>query len=134
MFHVPEDARICDGDTQWPPFLWSNRGNGNNGAFILPAVRTTGWQLFVIASDGGLDGSGRWEHVSAHARRGTVTRTPTWEEMCCIKRLFWDAEDVVVQFHPRESEYVNNHPHTLHLWRPVDVSIPTPPPLMVGVR
>ena len=54
--------------------------------------------------------------------------------MSYVKRLCWDAEDVVVQFHPRESEYVNCHPHVLHLWRPKHVEIPTPPSILVGPR
>jgi hypothetical protein len=38
--------------------------------------------------------------------------------MCYVKRLFWDADDVVMQLHPRESEYVNAHPHVLHAGSP----------------
>src|SRR5580658_4748259 len=44
-----------------------------------------------------------FEHVSV----SLAHRCPTWEEMCKIKDLFWDDEDVVVQFHPAKSEYVN---------------------------
>jgi hypothetical protein len=64
-----------------------------------------------------------WEHVSV----STPRRPPNWREMCFIKALFWDAEDTVVQFHPPESAYVNQHPHCLHLWRSRDVVIPLPP-------
>jgi hypothetical protein len=53
--------------------------------------------------------------------------------MCFIKDLFWDAEDVVIQYHPAKSEYVNMHENTLHLWRPVGKEIPTPPKELVGV-
>jgi hypothetical protein len=60
-------------------------------------------------------------------------RTPTWREMSYVKDLCWDGEDVVMQLHPKRSEYVNNHPHVLHLWRPVDAEIPTPPSIFVGV-
>jgi hypothetical protein len=54
--------------------------------------------------------------------------------MCHVKALFWDPEDWVVQYHPAESEYVNNHPHTLHLWRPTAATLPTPPSILVGVK
>jgi hypothetical protein len=37
--------------------------------------------------------------------------------MCFVKGLFWDDEDVAIQFHPAKSEYVNFHPFALHLWR-----------------
>ena len=76
----------------------------------------------LIVGDGGA-----WEHVSVRADRGGKGRIPSWREMALIKDLCWDPDDVVVQYHPRRSEYVNDHPHVLHLWRPVDAILPTPP-------
>ena len=61
-------------------------------------------------------------------------RCPTWEEMSMVKSMFWNSEDRVVQFHPPESEHINNHANCLHLWRPVGVEIPAPPAWMVGVK
>jgi len=55
---------------------------------------------------------------------------PNWREMCFIKDLFWDEEDVVIQYHPKKSEYVNLHNNYLHLWRPIGVEIPTPKELV----
>jgi hypothetical protein len=52
--------------------------------------------------------------------------------MCQVKRLFWDGDDVVMQLHPREDDYVNCHPCVLHLWRPTGDAIPTPPADLVG--
>jgi len=49
-----------------------------------------------------------------------------------VKGLFWGPEDVVMQLHPAASEYVNKHPFCLHLWRPIEAAIPTPPRIMVG--
>jgi hypothetical protein len=123
MFHVPEFAR-----DQTHPIYRSTAVDGNNGAFHLVSPEP-GWRLAVLASDG--DG---WEHVSVHAykRGGRRQRTPSWREMTFIKDQFWDDEDVVIQFHPRRSEYVNLHPHTLHLWRPTKHMIPTPPAILVG--
>jgi hypothetical protein len=54
--------------------------------------------------------------------------------MCAAKEMFWDAEDIVIQFHPRKSDYVNNHLNTLHLWRPTRTVLVTPPSLTVGVK
>jgi hypothetical protein len=133
MFHVPELARITIGAQG------TDQSYGNNGAFILESPEP-GWRLFAICSDGSdpdpslTDAQRAWEHVSISARNSaqTKTRIPTWRELAYMKRLYWDAEDVVVQFHPRESEYVNCHPHVLHLWRPKHVAIPTPPPELVG--
>jgi hypothetical protein len=55
--------------------------------------------------------------------------------MCAVKDLFWNDEDVVVQFHPAKSTYVNNHPGCLHLWRCTDGrEFPTPPEILVGIK
>jgi len=88
--------------------------------------------LNIIASDGGewpFEGPA-WEHVSV----STPTRTPTWAEMCWVKRQFWGDEETVVQFHPPKSSYVNNHEHCLHLWRPIGIELPMPPTLCVGFK
>ena len=124
-FHVPGQYRVSDG------MMASDANDGNNGAFDLPFGE---WRAFVVASDG----SG-WEHVSVHLYKlghhgHGKQATPNWTQMCEIKDRFWDDEDVVLQFHPRRSEYVNFHAHTLHLWRPVGVEIPTPAPILVGPR
>ena len=52
--------------------------------------------------------------------------------MCQIKDMFWGPEDCVVQFHPPEADYVNNHPNCLHLWRSIDVEMPRPDSILVG--
>jgi len=122
MFHVPEKYRMSKG-----PY-GSDFTFGNNGAFVLPP-KVGNRVLYIIASDGM-----GWEHVSIHAYEGKKTRTPTWAEMCYVKDLFWDGEDVVMQLHPKKSEYVNNHPDVLHLWRPTEAVIPTPPSILVGFK
>lgn len=128
-FHVPEKYRVRHGERG------TDASYGNNGMFIIPPSLRRPYQLCTIASDGadwevfGFE-LPAWEHVSV----STAVRCPTWEEMCFIKGLFWDGEDVVMQLHPRESEYVNQHPYCLHLWRPIGVEIPTPPALTVGDR
>lgn len=66
-------------------------------------------RLKVIFSDGG-----GWDHVSVSLK----TRTPTWDEMCYVKDLFFDASECVMQLHPSKENYVNEHQFCLHLWRP----------------
>src|SRR5262252_10648576 len=122
MFHVPEAARVLNGPMGTRP------DEGQYGAFYLPSPEP-GWMLATIASDGGDDATPEaigWEHVSVNAIRGKQSRVPTWKEMAFIKDQFWDAEDVVVQFHPPKSEYVNNHPTVLHLWRWTGGAFPRP--------
>lgn len=116
MFKVPEKFRVKKG------LHASSSLNGNSGAFLIRSLKLKR-PLFVIASDG--EG---WEHVSV----SLPDRCPTWDEMCVIKNLFWGDEDCVVQYHPPKSEYVNNHPFTLHLWRPCDAVFPRPCPTLVG--
>jgi hypothetical protein len=119
MFHVPNKFRIRK-DSEFA----SNDSYGNNGAFFIPCFMHGGF-LFVIASDGL-----GWEHVSV----SLLDRCPIWNEMCIIKDLFWDENDAVFQFHPLKKLYVNMHPNCLHLWRPINTTIPIPNPILVGIR
>ena len=124
MFKVPEARRNLT-----HPKFGSTSADGNNGYFILPSPES-GYTLQIIASDGL-----GWEHVSvlAYDRNGK-SRIPNWKEMCFIKNEFWGDEDVVMQLFPKKSEYVNNHQSVLHLWRPTDREIPTPPSITVGIK
>lgn len=92
----------------------------------VPPPKKTELEFFVVASNGM-----GWDHVSVSLT--TEKRTPTWEEMCYIKTLFFEPEEAVIQFHPPASQHVNNHPFCLHLWRCQDVAFPLPLPEMVGV-
>lgn len=96
--------------------------NEYNGAFFL---NIKGKTYSVIASNG--DG---WEHVSVAGKN----KTPTWEVMNEIKDLFFHEDEAVMQLHPIKDEYVNNHENCLHLWRPINEKIPTPPKWMVGIK
>jgi len=125
MFKVPEKYRITTGP------MASDPGYGNNGMFAFQK-RGVDFLFVAIASDGL-----GWEHVSVHLQSVSNVRktyTPNWDDMCEIKNIFWDAEDIVLQYHPKKSEYVNNHPNTLHLWRPIGIDIPTPPSFLVGLK
>lgn len=99
------------------------------GAFYLKHGKV---ELIVIASSGNEEIP--WEHVSARSFDYKGERVPSWSEMCHLKDLFWDDEETVVQFHPPKSEYVNNHPNVLHLWKPVGLEIPRPPSIAVGIK
>lgn len=97
---------------------------GNNGQF---RYKCNGVDILVIASDGM-----GWEHVSVSCPG--KKRCPTWEEMCWVKRQFWDDEECVIQFHPPRSRYVNNHPFVLHMWKPSEVELPMPPEIFIGLK
>lgn len=96
------------------------------GKFYIPGPCNV--MLQVIASCGGKDMGVEWDHVSV----SLGNRCPNWIEMCFIKDLFWNEEETVIQFHPPKSQYVNNHPYCLHLWKPHNLEIPLPPRETVG--
>lgn len=125
MFKVPEKLRVTSGAMK------SSEADGNNGVFHVRFGPMA--FAYCIASDGGFEEE-EWEHVSVTMHDKGKTRPATWDEMCTIKDKFWDKEDTVIQYHPAESEYVNNHPHCLHMWRPVGKEIPKPPSIYVGIK
>jgi hypothetical protein len=70
-----------------------------------------------------------WEHLSI----STPVKCPTWEQMQQMKEIFWRDDECCMQLHPKKEDYVNNHPYCLHIWKPIDQEIPTPPLIMVGI-
>ncbi len=104
-------------------------GDETCGKFVILSENER-FKYHVIASS-----SGGWDHVSVSlitvTESKTIERCPKWNEMCFIKDLFFEDEEEVIQFHPKKSEYVNAHPYVLHLWRPTDQEILTPPNFMV---
>ena len=96
-------------------------GDDYNGYFEIKLK--TSILTFVVAASNN-DG---WDHVSISTRE----RCPRWNEMQQIKELFFEDDEVVMQLHPEKTEYINLAETCLHLWRPQNVEIPTPPPALV---
>jgi len=94
----------------------STAADGWMGMFIVP-LEGEMWKVICSHGEG-------WRHVSIS--NSQKKQLPSWNIMCRIKDLFFDDEDWVVQYHPARSEYVNHHPYTLHLWKPMDMPLPTP--------
>jgi hypothetical protein len=113
-----EDGRVRHGAWRSDPTY------GLRGAFSVTGPK--GATLTIISS--GTDVEFGWEHVSISLEH----RNPNWDEMCFVKDLFWRDDECVVQFHPPKADYVNHHPHCLHLWRPMFTAMPTPPAILVG--
>jgi hypothetical protein len=101
----------------------SDASYGCTGAFLVTGPR--GAKLKIIASNG--HGSIRWEHVSVSVQH----RIPNWQEMSWVKDQFFKDDECVMQLHVPKSEHINIHPNVLHLWRPLDETIPTPPSIAV---
>ena len=103
----------------------SDDSYGMTGCF-----RLIGPNGMLVVMSSGVDSETGWEHVSVSAKN----RPPNWGEMCFVKNIFWDEEEMVVQYHPPKSEYVNFHPNVLHMWRHMTLPIPMPPSLLVGPK
>lgn len=98
------------------------KADGEDGfAGIYYDKDTDKWLSFIFSYGMG------WEHLSVSMKN----KTPSWEQMCRMKDIFWNENEVCMQLHPKKSEYVNIHEHCLHIWRPVDKEIPTPDKIMV---
>lgn len=93
-----------------------------------PALSLYGYfelgELRIISSGAG----DKWEHVSVSC----ADRCPTWDEMCRVKAVFWGEDETVLQFHPRDAEYINHHPFCLHLWKEAGKNHRLPPSSLVG--
>ena len=77
--------------------LWTSPYGANWGRFFIPTANG----LLRVLSSGFADkenpwGCG-WEHVSV----SYADKTPSWEDMDKIKKMFWRDDETVVQFHPR---------------------------------
>jgi len=100
------------------------------GVFLVPRTKLTktacSRMLKIIATDG--DDTG-WEHVSV-SLVNNQGQCPSWEEMRLVKRLFWEPEDCVVEYHVGESDHIS-YAEVLHLWRCSEMEFPQPPKICV---
>jgi len=103
----------------------SDASYGTCGAFRIQGP--CGAELLILAGEASLEEAKNWEHVSVSIER----RCPNWTEMCFVKDLFWDEDELVIQFHPPKAKNINNHPHCLHLWKCRDGHVRLPPALLV---
>jgi len=119
----------------------SNSNDGVVGSFLVPTksisvldksktLNQDGHIIQTISHDGHETG---WEHVSVtvNDKFAGDTFAPNWEQMSVVKQAFWKPNEVVMQLHPKEENYVDMHKDVLHLWSPVDKKIPTPPKELV---
>lgn len=91
---------------------------GEDGAAFDVRIDHRQWE--VIASNGG-----GWDHVSIvplHHKR-----MPDWSVMSQLKDLCFYEDETAVEYHPKNSDYVNTHKQCLHIWRPQKEKMPVPP-------
>jgi len=105
---------------------WGTKQGVNYGLFFIesPCVKNQKLQVICAPMDS------EWQHVSV----SLPNRCPNWVEMSFIKDLFWSDEETVMQFHPKKSEYINNHPYCLHLWRKRGENFKLPPSILIDIK
>lgn len=92
------------------PPSWTREDDRENASMY----RTT-FGLYVIAEMEMVDDV-LWLHISM----SRVGRLPSWEDLRDVKAVIAGPERKAIQVLPPESEYVNVHPHCLHLYVPID--------------
>lgn len=95
---------------------------GFRGFIGMPA-----WEGTIVCSWGA-----GWEHVSIAPAKSRIT--PSWDDMCRLKEMFFEDDEAVIQIHPPKAEYVNNKPNCLHLWRCKYREMILPPSCLVGIK
>lgn len=85
----------------------------------VPGARAFVYELgqprSVIVSVERHENDREWLHLSLAGR----TALPSWDALKEARRLFL-GDRAVVQFLPRDADWVNVHDNALHLWAPVD--------------
>ena len=77
----------------------------------------------------------KWSSYSPGEEAGTSASEKDPPGMKCeLKEIFFDPDETVVQFHARQSEYINYHQHCLHLWKKQDSRYDLPPGWMVAPK
>jgi len=102
------------------PFYEEQTPGSIEGCFMIPYAREN---LVVICGCGE-----SWDHVSVSLRH----RCPTWDEMSFVKNLFFEPDEIAIQFHPPEKDYINVGKTVLHIWRPWNQKIELPPKWMLA--
>lgn len=90
-------------------------------------ISVGGWLGSVIWSTGA-----GWDHVSVAPFKHKIT--PSWDDMCKVKEIFFRDDEAVIQIHPPKDQEVNNLENCLHLWRCTRTEMVLPPSVLVGLR
>lgn len=94
-----------------PGFLRNNDVEGLIPSGSL-AFRSTDGGLTVLVSEEHHSDGFTYLHVSFSRR----SRTPSYEDLDRVRKLFIGEDRESVQVFPPKAEYVNFHAFTLHLW------------------
>lgn len=79
------------------------------------------WQGFCGTVMFGHNEAWLMDHVSiSNFKRNKL---PSWDDMCKLKDMFFRSDEMAVQIHPAEKNYlhgVNGLMNVLHIWAPVN--------------
>ncbi len=117
-----------------PGMYIKKEGQDGFGGAVFPIEYKKGKLKIINDIDKSLHFVFSWGCGFEHLSVSTPIKTPTWEQMCKMKDIFWREDEVCMQLHPKKEEYVNNMPYCLHIWKPIEKEIPTPPSIMEGFR
>ena len=127
-----------------PPLLEAGRQTPRDPKMLMPpgsmfghfVVKCRMARLLIISAPGDREvwemmklSGPLFDHVSVSIFNNKH-RCPSWEEMCFVKDLCFGEEELVIQYHPPHSKYINIA-NVLHLWKPIGVDIPLPPDALV---
>ena len=104
------------------------------GGTVFPVEYKKGKVKIVKDIDKALHFIFSWGCGFEHLSVSTPIKCPTWEQMCKMKEIFWKDDEVCMQLHPKKEDYVNAMQYCLHIWKPINKEIPTPPSIMIGFR
>jgi hypothetical protein len=109
--------RIRAANPDKPSKIASTDADGWNGSFMVPLE---GEMWYVVLND-----QLGWRHLAiANAQKNL---TPTWSVMCRVKQLFYGDDEWACQFHPPKDEHgISDFPYRLHLWSPLEETLPVP--------
>jgi hypothetical protein len=106
---------IPAGDVKWPTGGWLK---ARDTPGVIQSLDIGGYATYdgpnglgVIVTIDNTPRFGPLLHVSISHHR----RDPLWSEIKTLREVFFPSDIDVMMMLPRESDYVNLHPHTFHL-------------------
>jgi hypothetical protein len=108
--------RIRAADPTKPSSIASSDFDGWNGHFMVPLEGEI-WHVTLSDRRG-------WKHLwVANAGKRIA---PSWSVMCQLKSLFYADDEWVVQFFPPKDYEIYDASFRLHLWTPLNETLPHP--------
>jgi hypothetical protein len=99
-----------------PSRIASSDYDGWNGYFLVP-IEGDVWCIALSDREG-------WKHLAVFNAQKKIA--PNWSVMCRIKDLFFADDEWAIQFHPPKDHSIDDVAFRLHLWSPLNETLPHP--------